>query len=395
MKILYIHQYFKTPDQSAQNRSYILARSLIENGHKVIMLTASNTVKEYDRRNIDGIDVVYFGIKYNQSMSALKRVMVFINFMFKSTLFAFKQKNLDLVVATSTPIFVGFPALLLKRIKKIPFIFEVRDLWPEAPIQLGWLKNKFLISLARHFEKKLYREAWHIIALSPGILKKISSTAKIDTNKLTMIPNISRIDSFFPHKIDTDYIKKFKLGANTFKVIYFGSFGAVNDMRYILEVAREMKKYRNIEFIILGDGSAREEMVNFITKNQLNNIKLFSSQPMSIIVELVNLADVSIMAVANHPILKLCSPNKFFDTLAAGKPMIINFGGWIGDLLVKNKCGYNVYPYGPSAMADKIIKLSNSPQLIKNMGKAARELAIKEFSDKIATGKFIEIVEKL
>jgi len=179
--ILYIHQYFNTPSEAGGTRSYWLAKKLVDNGYNVTIYTTSGSIDDnIVIKIVDGIKVVYIKSNYNQIMSISKRIYSFLSFMIKASFYAFREKSIDLVFATSTPLTVGFPALFLKKIKKIPYIFEVRDLWPEVPIQMGGLKNKLLQKLAILFEKTIYKNAKYIIALSPGmydgVVKHVSSS---------------------------------------------------------------------------------------------------------------------------------------------------------------------------------------------------------------------------
>ncbi len=146
MNILYIHQYFVTPQEPGGTRSYWLAQELIKNGHKVTMLTSSSKFSEDIKVvNIDGIEVVYIKEDYDQNMSVSRRLKAFLKFMYKSSVVGLKQKDIDLVIATSTPLTIGIPALILKWFKKKPFVFEVSDLWPEVPIKIGAIKNSWTI----------------------------------------------------------------------------------------------------------------------------------------------------------------------------------------------------------------------------------------------------------
>ena len=210
MKILYIHQYFLTPEQPGGTRSYWLAKELIKKGHSVTILTSS---VKFDNKihkvNIDGIDVIYIKEAYSQKMSFLKRIISFFSFMVKSTFIGLKQKNVDLVFATSTPLTIGVPALILKRIKKIPYVFEVRDLWPEVPIQMGGLNNLILKKIAIMLEKVIYKNSKHIIALSPGMAEGVLKYESKD--KISVIPNMAKIDKFWPRAFNNDLRKELGL----------------------------------------------------------------------------------------------------------------------------------------------------------------------------------------
>src|SRR5690606_11890552 len=195
MKILYLHQYFITPNEPGGTRSYWIAKELIKNGHEVTMITSSTKFDEnLVEKNIDGIKVLYIRETYDQSMSVIRRLKAFTNFMFKASQQALKQKDVDLVIATSTPLSIGVPALLMRFLRKKPYIFEVRDLWPEVPIQMGVINNSLLIWLTRFFEKVIYKKAKHVIALSPGMRDGV--VKYIPTERTSMIPNMSKKDEF-------------------------------------------------------------------------------------------------------------------------------------------------------------------------------------------------------
>ena len=216
-KILYIHQYFKTPKEPGGTRSYWLAQELIKNGYDVTMLTTSNTIKNnVEKIIIDGINVIYLKVDYSQEMSIFKRLFSFTIFMLKSTYYAFLEKNIDLVFATSTPLSVGFPALVIKKIKKIPYVFEVRDLWPEVPIQMGAIKNKLIKKFLIWFEKLIYNNAKHVVALSPGMAKGVLKYES--ALKVSIIPNMSKIDLFWPREKDFNLMKRLGLNTKSFKM---------------------------------------------------------------------------------------------------------------------------------------------------------------------------------
>ena len=253
MKILYIHQYFKTPSEAGGTRSYWLAKKLVDSGFNVTLYTTSDNLNEKKVVEIvDGIKVVYIRLPYSQKMNISQRLYSFVSFMIKATFFALKEKNIDLIFATSTPLTVGFPALVLKKIKKIPYLFEVRDLWPEVPIQMGGLKNKLLQKLAIYFEKTIYKNAKHIIALSPGmydgVIKYVSSS------KVSMIPNMSKIDEFCQRKKNLNLLNKLGLKDSSFKIIHFGALGLANGIDSIIESAKLLKDDSSIEFVFIGGG---------------------------------------------------------------------------------------------------------------------------------------------
>lgn len=395
MRLLYIHQYFKTPNEPGGTRSYWIAKKLIDKGNEVTIITSSNKISQNKEiKNIDGIKVIYIKVPYNQKMNVFYRLISFVRFMLKSTYEALKVKNIDLVIATSTPLTIGFPALILKKIKKTPYLFEVRDLWPEVPIQMGALNNKLLVKLAILFEKKIYDNAEHIIALSPGMKDGIIKK-NISDSKITVIPNMSKINEFWPREKNTELIKKLGLQVNSFKIIHFGSIGLANGVFTIIETAKLLNNNTEIEIIFIGGGSQETVMKKKCEQYNLKNVFFLGEFPMKTTSEIVNFCDVSIVSFLDLPILYTNSPNKLFDSLSAGKPIIVNSAGWTKELVENNGCGLYVNPNNPSDLVEKIHYLKSNNEILTKMGGESRKLAQNKYDKEILSDKFVEVINSI
>ncbi|MDQ1857702.1 MULTISPECIES: glycosyltransferase family 4 protein [unclassified Chryseobacterium] len=393
MNILYIHQYFVTPQEPGGTRSYWLAQELIKNGHKVTMLTSSSKFSEDIKVvNIDGIEVVYIKEDYDQNMSVSRRLKAFLKFMYKSSVVGLKQKDIDLVIATSTPLTIGIPALILKWFKKKPFVFEVRDLWPEVPIQMGAIKNSWTIKTTRLLEKMIYKNASRVIALSPGMQAGV--TKYIPKEKTSMIPNMAKMDEFWPRGKNDQLMEKLGLKKDSFKIVHFGSLGLANGAHSIIESAKLLKDREDIEFLFVGGGSTEQDLVDEVEKNNLKNVKFLGKFPMTDVSEIVNFSDVSMISFLDLPILYTNSPNKLFDSLSAGKPIIVNSAGWTKDIAEKYHCGYYVNPNRPEELVQKVLHLKDNPELVKSMGQNARKLAETVYDKSILCKKFVEVIEQ-
>ena len=391
MKILYIHQYFKTPSEPGGTRSYWMAKELINNGHEVIIIT-STAINGTNRKEkiIDGIRVIYLNEEYHQRMSVIKRLKSFLGFVWKSTKEAKKFESVDLVIATSTPLTVGIPALYLKWFRRIPYVFEVRDLWPEVPIQMGAIKNHVLIWLTKFFEKTIYKNAKHVIALSPGMQDGV--VKYIPKEKTSMIPNMAKKDEFWPRDKDVVLEKKLGLKPNSFKVIHFGALGLANGANTIIESAKFLRDDNTVEFLFVGGGATEEELKQECQKNRLENVKFLGRFPMKETSEIVNLSDISIISFKNLPILYTNSPNKLFDSLSAGKPIIVNSAGWTKEMVEKYNCGYYVNPNNPEELKEKIKFLQQYPEVAIKMRTNARKLAEEKYDKSILSKQFAEVV---
>lgn len=396
MKIIYIHQYFKTPSEPGGTRSYWISRALVDKGHKVVMITSTNKYHPNEGiENIDGIEVHYIKNEYSNYMSKLAKLKSFGKFLIKSTQEAMKEKDVDVVFATSTPLTVGGVALTLKRLKKWPYVFEVRDLWPEFPIQIGAIKNKTVQKMLRKFEKRIYDRSNHVVALSPGMKDGVIASGTPE-EKVTMVPNMSKPEEFFPHEPNMAVANEFGIDMSKFNIIHFGSMGRANGLQYIIEAAKVAKErgMSDVEFIFMGDGATLPELEKLVKDYDLKNVKFLGNHPMKTVVEVVNLCDASMTSFLNLPILQTNSPNKLFDSLSAGKPIIVNSAGWTKDLVEKDNCGFFVNPDDPADFIDKIALYKDNKEQLKIWGENARKLSETTFDRSILAKRVAETIEK-
>ncbi len=397
MKIIYIHQYFKTPKEPGGTRSYFVARELVNEGHNVTVIRGKALDnKRTTRESIDNIDVISVNVFYSGKLGVMQRLKSFSLFMWKALIILFRQKKVDMVIASSTPLTVGIPPLLYKKIKKVPYLFEVRDLWPEFPIQMGALKNPVLRKSALMLEKLIYKNAMHIVTLSPGMTDGVAKVLG-KKEKITMIPNMAKIDKFWQREKNDDLRKELGLRKNSFKIIHFGAMGLANGLDYIIETAITLKekKIENVEFIFLGDGSVKERLIEKVKKENLDNVFFYGRTPMDKTSEIVNICDASIVPFLDLPVLYTNSPNKLFDSLSAGLPLIVNSKGWTKDMVEKYNCGVYVDPNNPNECANIIIKWSNDTTITEELGKNARKLAENKYDKSILCKKFVKIVNSL
>lgn len=397
MNIVYIHQYFYFPSEYGATRSYWISKKLIERGHKLTIITSNQSHQQnlIEKKRIENMDMIYIRNPYDNKMNRQQRLSAFIKFMYYSLLQLYKIRQVDLVYATSTPLTVAIPALFKYYIHHIPFIFEVRDLWPEFPIQIGAIKQKFVISLLRKLEKLTYRKSIHIIALSPGMREGVVA-AGINPEKVSVVPNMSKPDIFYPRKKNTVLAETLGIDLKKFNVIHFGAMGVANGLEYIIksaEIAYE-RKQEDIHFIFVGDGFVKDELLLFSRQKQLNNVLFIGKQDTVAMSEIVNLCDVSIVSFMNIPVTKTNSPNKLFDSLSAGKTIIVNSDGWTKKLVEEADCGLYADPQDPQDLLDKIILLKSDRALNKKMSLNARKLAVETFDKEKLTNEVITIIEK-
>ena len=403
MKILYFHQHFNTPQGSSGIRSYEFSKKLISYGHEVTIICGSYSVGStglegkfkngYRTGNVDGIDVIEFDLKYTSNFSFFQRLLSFFRFAFKSIFIAIKY-DYDIVYATSTPLSAGIPGIIAKHFKKKPFIFEVRDLWPDLPKAMGIIKNKFFLKILYFLEWVIYKSADHIIALSPGMAKGINKKG-ISNSKITMIPNGCDIDYF--NKITKSMTFQF-IEDNNFYAIFSGSHGIANGLDALIEVGKELKKQNivNIKIILIGDGAMKKELVE--TKNfySLNNLIFLDPVNKFELVNIYKNVDVGLQILANVPdFYDGTSPNKFFDYLSAGLPIIINYPGWLSKIIEQKNCGFFAEPGNPQKIINHLLKLQKDKDLYESMKKNCYELASKEFNRADLSIQMVDCLEEI
>jgi len=376
LNILYIHQYFKIPSEGGAIRSYYIAKGMLERDHQVQMITSHNQ-KNYVKKDIEGITVHYLPVKYSNHFGFFRRIYAFLLFAHKAYYLGRKFDNIDLVYATSTPLTVVLTALRLKQKKQIPFVFEIRDLWPEAPIRLKELRNVLIKTLSRKLEIKAYRKASKIIALSPGIYEYVSNL--VPDKSIYLCPNFS--DCTFFEKTDrknTTLLEKHRIG-NAFVISYFGAIGKINALEYFLDLIKVTEDHKmDIRFFIIGDGAMLSRLRRLAVKRNLKTIEFLPHMDKFGLKEYLSISDAAYISFINNPVMKLNSPNKFFDALASGKMVITNTKGWIHDLVIKNECGFYADPENPEEIVS-MIKPFLVESRLRQQQDNARKLAEKLF----------------
>ncbi len=384
-KVLYIHQYFKTPKEGGAIRSFYIAKGLVERGHKVDLISSHNK-PDLAVKSIEGIHVHYLPVYYDNSLSAKSRYFAFLKFAVKAIKYSGNLNKPDIAYVTSTPLTVGIAALWLKWLKGVPYIFEVRDLWPEAPIQLGIMKSWFFQFLAVRLEKTIYKSAIHIVALSPGIRDGI--LAKYKNAPVTVVPNMSDVD-FYGRKT------AFSHGSGVMEIGYFGAMGVANGLMQIINVA-EICQQRSmaIRFILMGDGAERDNLERNIKEKKLRNVDLILAGNKNEMARILNRVDACLVSFLKHSVLETCSPNKFFDALAAGKLCIVNTKGWLRKLVEENRCGFYFDPDEPSSFIELIQPFLSDRSLLEEYQKNAFQLGKLRFSKDTLVSIACELVEK-
>lgn len=404
MKVLYLHQYFTLPTQAGGTRSYEMARRLIERGHQVTMVCGlegnakidlpATSKKNIFRGVVDGIDVIQISVPYNNSMGLIARTRSFCSFAWQSVKIAMKE-DFDVLFATSTPLTACIPGIVMKMFRrKKKFIFEVRDLWPELPKALG-MKNPIFIGGMSILEWLSYHLADGCVGLSPGICEGIKKRSQ-KNKPIEMVPNGCDLDIFKP--LLKESLKLDGITSEDKVAIFTGAHGIANGLDAVLDAAKIIKEMgrQDIKFAFIGKGGVKLHLQERVKEEGLDNCLFYNPIPKLQLAKVVASAKVGMMVLKNVPAFYYgTSPNKFFDYIASGLPILNNYPGWLAEMISENEMGEVVEPDNAKAFADALIKMVDNPAMLDEYSKNARSFAVKKFDREILGKQFVDFFEKI
>jgi glycosyltransferase involved in cell wall biosynthesis len=405
LRITYLHQYFATGDSSTGTRSLEFARRLVDAGHEVTMVTSDANLSQsmsaeggIRRDKLDGISLLVIGVAYSNDMSYRRRILSFFHFAARASWHA-SRVEVDVIFATSTPLTIAIPALIARLVQGAPLVFEVRDLWPEVPIAMGALRNPVTRFLAEALEWLAYHGSRQIIALSPGIADGVAKRG-VPRSRITMIPNGCDNGFFDAPGASGDGIRASvpDLGSVSPLILYAGALGAVNGVSYLAEIAAEMRSLvPGARFLVYGGGHEKQGLLSRASELGVLDETFFvrDALPKRSMPSVFAAATATVSVFVPVKELEANSANKFFDSLAAGRPVIINYGGWLADLLQESGAGIVVPGEDAKGAAVLIASFVTDPGRLSRACLAAKELARERFDRDLLASVFIDVFERV
>ncbi|PMC74771.1 glycosyltransferase family 4 protein [Brachybacterium sp. UMB0905] len=374
MRITYIHQHFVLPDEPGGSRPWEFSRRLARNGHRVTMICGG---PEGLRTTREGVEIIRLPIPYSNSMGFVSRILSFARFMVSATWVAAKTPA-DLVFASSTPLTVAVPGMIAALVRRRPFVFEVRDLWPGVPVELGLLTNRAMIAVARALEKLTYRQSRSVIALSPSMADGVREVHP-DAN-VHLVPNSADVELF---RVSADERRKlragFDWGDDELVLAYCGSFGRSYDLEWTVRVAAELKD-DPVRVVLVGEGATTDDLTALCKTLGLDPAAiLWGSRPKSEVAKIVSAADVVVSTLIDHPALEGNSLNKVFDAMAAGRPVLFNHRGWLGGTMADKGAGW-LASREPASAASLIRTLVSERETVEESAAQSAALGDAQFS---------------
>jgi glycosyltransferase involved in cell wall biosynthesis len=401
MHILLIHQAFSSLNEAGGTRHHEIATYLMEKGHRVTVITSvisyltgrneNNTYTQTSASTEDGLNIIHTYTYPALHRSFIHRVFSFFSFMVSSFFAAMKEKDVDLVWGTTPPIFQGVTSWLTARLRGVPFLFEVRDLWPAFAIAIGVLTNPLLISLSLWLERFLYRRADCVVVNSPGYICHVTDRGAV---RVKLIPNGANPKMFNPADEGRAFRDSHDLEGK-FVALYAGAHGISNDLDTVLKAAAILRANQKIVIVLVGDGKEKQRLRESAAKDGLDNVLFLPPVPKNEIAGVLAGAHACIAILKPLELYKTTYPNKVFDYLAAGRPVALAIDGVIREVVEQANAGLFVRPGDAAQLAEALRYLASNPKVAHEMGKNGRRYIEENFNRLSSSDSMLSLMQDM
>jgi glycosyltransferase involved in cell wall biosynthesis len=412
MKILLIHQYYLEKNDGGGSRWNEMTKFWAEQGHDITVLAGMvhynsgkknlnykgkyfSDQKNYDKR----IRVIRSHVSEAYNVNFLGRLWAYFSFVFSSIwagLFYAREKY-DIIIVTSPPLFVGITSYVLSFFKKVPFIFEIRDLWPESAIDTGVLKNKLIIKLAYSFENFIYRKATIINVLTPAFKTYLVNIKNVNTKKICFIPNAA--DFSLVSKVTSDFnVNNFRnehnIDQDTFVITYVGAHGVANHLMQIIDTA-ELMQDKKVLFLLIGEGMEKNMLKEEVFSRKIKNVRFIDAVPKSEVFKYILASNMGTSVLKKVDTFKTVYSNKTFDYMSCKKPLFMLIDGVSRELVEEAGCGIYVEPENKYEFKEKILLYLNDNERVVKEGENGFNFAINNFDRNTLALKYLEIIKNV
>jgi glycosyltransferase involved in cell wall biosynthesis len=391
LKALFVSQYYPPETGAAATRISDLAEALKKKGHTITVVTEfpnypKGIIADHHRGKFilkerhNGIDVVRTFVIASERGTLLQRMLFYLSFMFSAIFGGLLTGQQDIIVATSPPLFVALSGYVLSLLKRCPFVFEVRDIWPESAKSLEQLKGKFLIWISEKLELFLYRRSRRIIVVTRGFVDNLIAKG-VPPQKISLVSNGVDVE-FFKIRPRTAYVQETYGLTDKFVVSYTGNMGLAQGIDAIVECATLLRDEQHIVFMLIGDGVVKRENEIEVKRRALENVVFVDTQPKNEILTFLSVADVCLVPLKKTQLFQITVPSKLYESMACGKPVVLSVNGEARGILEKARAGIFVEPENSEQMAQAILKLYQNPELLAEYGRNGRKYVVEHFSRK-------------
>ncbi len=404
MNILFLCHYFPPEVNAPASRTFEHCREWVRQGHKVTVITCvpnhprgevypGYKNRLYQTENIEGVEVIRLWTYLAANEGFAKRTLNYVSYMLAATLMAPFLKKHDLLISTSPQFFCGLAGYLLSRIKRVPWVLEIRDLWPESILAVGAIKNKMIIKLLQGLEDFVYKKSDRIVSVTDSF-KRYMVAKGVAAEKVYVIKNGVNLDFYKADNIDTSL--KSSLGlADKFVISYVGTHGMAHKLRTLLEAAKMLEKHTSIHFLLVGDGADKENLSKLRDQWNLTNVTMLEQQPKTEMPKIWGLTDISAVCLKKSDLFKTVIPSKIFESMAMSKPILLGVDGESREIIEQSGAGLYFEPENSQMLADIILKLYQENDAYIKLARCGRDYVAQNFDRKVLAHRYIEMMSSL
>jgi glycosyltransferase involved in cell wall biosynthesis len=405
MKVAFICHYFHPEIGAPAARIYEMAREWTKNGHQVKVITCFPNhptgiiPQEYRGRfflkeNIEGIEVYRNYVFATPNKGFVKKIIGHLSFMLSSVFLSLPRLGkIDVLVVSSPTLFSVISAFIFSIFKRVPFVFEVRDLWPAIFVELGVLTNRFIIEALEHLEMFLYARSKKIVVVTKAFKDNLIKRG-VATDKISVITNGADTQLFYPGRDGDDLRTELGLG-NKFVVLYIGAHGISHSLHVILEAASKLRDEKQIHFLFVGEGAEKERLIKIKEATKLDNVSFLEGQPKERVPFFYAASDVCLVPLRNVPLFQGFIPSKMFEIMASGKPIIASLAGEPAEILRQSGGAVVIPPEDVDSLTEAIVQLRDEPERIRSMGEAGFRYVSEYYTRSMLARRYEDILHEI
>jgi len=402
MKVLFLSHYFPPEVNAPATRTYEHCRRWVERGHEVTVVSCvphhpmGQAFPGYENRwwyeeTKDGIRAIKLKTYITANEGFVKRTWNYVFYMIMAIVMCGRFGRADVVLSTSPQFFNGLAGYFVSRIKRCPWVLEIRDLWPESIVAVGAISNKFIVRVLESIERFAYRNADAVVPVTHAFATHIEKCGA-DPNKIRVIRNGVNLSLFGEATADEATLTEWEL-ENKFVLAYVGTHGMAHGLETVLEAANRLKEHTDIAFLLVGDGAVRSKLLATKERLQLNNVVMKGQQPKEMMPAIWRLTDVSLVVLRRLDLFRTVIPSKIFESMAMSKPMILGVEGEVADIVEEAQTGICITPESVDELVDAVLRLKNDTQHYEQLAKNGRPFVVEHFNRINLADEYLELLE--
>lgn len=404
MKILFLSHYFPPEVNAPATRTYEHCKRWAAQGHEVTVVSCvphhpmgeaypGYQNKWWYEENKDGIRAIKIKTYITANEGFLKRTLNYVIYMLMAIVTSPFLPKAHVVISTSPQFFNGLAGYFVSRIKRAPWLLEIRDLWPESILAVGAIQNVYVIRLLEAIERFVYRKADHIVPVTQAFKQHIVQRGG-DAAAITVIRNGVNLELFEKIERDESLAERWAL-QDKFVAAYVGTHGMAHGLDTILDAAEILRDETDVVFVMVGDGAERERLTQAVQERDLSNVKMMGQQDKSLMPAIWSITDVSLVLLKKLDLFKTVIPSKIFESMAMSRPIILGVEGEVQAIIEQAGSGLRIEPESATALAEAMLRLKNEPLLYQQLSFAGRPYVQANFDRKTLADQYLELLETI